>query len=165
MSAIHKGITAIKDLLSIMPPSVLVSPGDAGNKIKYAKEAIQALQSLEGEAVGEVSCIPPEKCGYFGRPIATMYFMSSVKEGDKLYTAPQPPAVPDGCVQIAEAKYRYLNDHHHICETAIGVARLKLSEDDPVSAKEWLDKACEQLDGINLKLTAAQQGGSDHVRT
>ena len=46
-------------------------------------------------------------------------------------------------------KQAYLNKHHEITETAIGVARLKIKDGDPAAALEWLDKACRELEVID----------------
>lgn len=48
--------------------------------------------------------------------------------------------------EIPDSVETYLREHHHITETAIGVARLALIQDDPGKAMKWLDNACEKID-------------------
>lgn len=64
-----------------------------GRWIKF-KESIQALKSLEAEAVGKVAHAYDNK----GRDdfIGIIEDCRNLKVGDKLYSTPQPPAVPDG---------------------------------------------------------------------
>lgn len=109
MNAIHKGIMAIKDLISILPPSLLVAPGETGKKIKSAHEAIQALQSLDGEAVDDPVYklselmrgleIPPEAVA--GNNPGFFYLIGKhIAEQAKAGAKPLPPAVPDGYVPV-----------------------------------------------------------------
>jgi hypothetical protein len=72
----------------------------------------------------------------------------------KANTTPQ-PVVPEGYALITKAKLKYLNDHHHATETAIGVARLKLAENKPDEAIKWLDKCCAKLDDYGKALLSA----------
>lgn len=41
---------------------------------------------------------------------------------------------------------KYLDEHHHITESAIGLARLHLSNNDYADARRVLDKACVDID-------------------
>lgn len=45
-------------------------------------------------------------------------------------------------------KEKYMELHHHITESQIGLARMHLSAGDPDKAKQALDKCSEQLKEI-----------------
>lgn len=46
----------------------------------------------------------------------------------------------------AERRQKYLSEHHHICETAIGIARLRLEHGNTDGAKQALDQASDRID-------------------
>lgn len=47
---------------------------------------------------------------------------------------------------------QYLEEHHYITETAIGLARLKMNDGEWEEAKKILDCACDELDSVLYNL-------------
>ena len=56
-----------------------------------------------------------------------------------------------GYVLVKESEFNYLNEHHELTETAIGLAKFKLSRNNHSEALEWLNKTCKQIDKIIIK--------------
>jgi len=103
MSAIQKAIDTLNNLSAVLmcadETGYVEDCGfvDIERVEREAKEAIQALQSLEGEAFEVIWDDYSAKNVLSERGLE---WIDSARQGDMLYTTPQPPAVPDGYVMM-----------------------------------------------------------------
>ena len=58
-------------------------------------------------------------------------------------------------VEIDEAEYEYLKQHHSIMESHVGMARVSLKKGNLELAQSHLIKCCKELDDITIKYCPA----------
>ena len=190
MSAIQKALEAMEDLrddllerASVDSDGTRVVNASNGRWIAFC-DAIQVLQSLEGEAVATVVGDDIRfKRGFTDSDIIKEF---GLKHGDKLYTTPQPPAVPDedalplehGVPYVLQKSGMYYahNSSGYVSRVFLaelftkGYAENYANKHDEIRAvavtelltgPEEVQEYIDRLQVMKSALTAAQQGDSN----